>query len=119
MKHIATALVVTCLLVCKPNAQEHAPTKDVCRADLAVWNNVEAQTDYLNREVNHLTDGARNTNPIVKLSVREIIVRMHEMGDCYSVDEEKFIDYHSLLIFYDGVLSDRYRNFIDPSRPDG
>lgn len=91
--------------------QEHAPTLDVCKADIAVWYDRDAATDYLNQESKHMTDGIRNTNPYNKLTITEIILRIHEMGQCYSVSgfEDR---YHDAQMFYSGIMHDRMANFI-------
>jgi hypothetical protein len=114
MKHFATLLIVPCLLfISKAQAQEHAPTMDVCRADVALWDNSEEQTDYLNQETKHINDGVRNANPIAKLTVREVFLRLSEMADCASVDEAKANSYRETVRFYSSVVADRYRSFIE------
>jgi hypothetical protein len=44
------------LLLCATTAfgQQHAPTLDVCQADVALWYNVESAIDYLNQETKHI-----------------------------------------------------------------
>jgi hypothetical protein len=92
--------------------QEHAPTVDVCRADRAVWDNTEEQTDYMQQELKHLRDGIKNTNPIAKLSYREINLRILEMGNCASVDESNIHNYYEMLRFYKSVVNHRYESFL-------
>jgi hypothetical protein len=95
-----------------PCAQEHAPTVDVCRADRAVWDNTEEETDYVKQETKHVNDGTRNKNPIANLSFREINLRLREMAMCASVDETNLDKYHDISQFYSSVVEDRYRSFI-------
>lgn len=95
-----------------PCAQEHAPTVDVCRADRALWENIEQRTDYFTQETKLITDGIRNTNPIAKLSFREITLRSAEMGACQSVDASSSHSYYEMMNFYQSVISDRYHRFI-------
>jgi len=112
LKRLGALLIVPCLLF-SSKAQEHAPTMDVCRADVAVWDNKEEQTDYLNQETKHINDSVRNTNPIAKLTIREVALRSREMGNCASVDEAKANSYLEMMQFYSSVLADRYRSFIE------
>jgi hypothetical protein len=95
-----------------PCAQEHAPTVDVCQADRAAWDDIADRTDYYSQETKHLSDGTRNTNPVMKLSLKELTLRMTEMGTCESVDKSNMHAYFELLEFYDKVTYDRYRRFI-------
>jgi len=95
-----------------PCAQEHAPTVDVCRADRAAWDDGADQTDYYNQETKHISDGTRNTNPTMKLSLNELSLRIAEMGACEPVDKPNSHEYRDLLGFYDNVIHDRYRRFI-------
>lgn len=112
MKKIALLTSVGLLFAPGTRTQEHAPTVDVCRADRAAWSDATERTDYLNQETKYILDGVRNTNPVMKLSVNEISLRMTEMGTCQSVDEPHSSAYHDLLMFYDGVIADRYRRFV-------
>jgi hypothetical protein len=92
--------------------QEHAPTVDVCRADSATWYHVDEQTDYLNQETKHITDGVKNTNALAKISYKELGLRVEQLHDCQYVDSTNRDKYFDMLHFYAEVRSDRYRSFI-------
>jgi hypothetical protein len=112
MMRLASATLFCLVLASRILAQEHAPTADVCRADQAAWYDVAEETDYINQESKHISDGIKNTNRITKLSVQELSLRTGEMGTCMSVDQPNLDKYHEMLEFYNGVLADRYWNFI-------
>lgn len=109
---ISFAFLIGSIFAPETHTQGHAPTVDVCRADRAAWSDTTEHTDYLNQETKHISNGVRNTNPILKLPVKEISLRMAEMGACMSVDSPNTSAYLALLNFYDGVLMDRYRRFV-------
>ena len=97
------------------NAQEHAPTIDVCRADVAVWANVQTKTDYNNAEANWVRNEVSNRTPIAKLSIKEVIRREDEMSQCMEVDPDKDAkddSYFNAQSFYHSVLADRWIGFI-------
>jgi len=48
----------------------------------------------------------------MKLSLKELSLRIAEMGACEPVDKPNGHAYHGLLEFYDKVIYDRYRRFI-------
>jgi hypothetical protein len=113
MKYLGRLLIVACLLfVPKAKAQQHAPTMDVCRADSALWDNSAEQTDYFNQETKRINDRIKNTNPIAKLTVREMSLRLTEMADCASVDDAKGDRYGEMVKFYASVIADRYHSYI-------
>ena len=73
-------LAVLVLPTALGRTQEHAPTTEQCRADLAVW---EA-----------------NTGEIPKLSFRELIARERVLAHCTDVDAESDRFYHILLYMH-------------------
>lgn len=109
---VSFAVVVGSLFATKTHTQEHAPTVDVCRADRAAWSDADEQTDYFNQETKYILGGVRNANPILKLSFREISLRMTEMGSCMAVDVSNRLAYKGALDFYSRVSMDRYRRFV-------
>jgi hypothetical protein len=92
--------------------QEHAPSVEVCRADSAAWDDTTERSDYYEQETKYITDGVRNTNPVMKLSVETMSWRATEMGTCVAVDKPNSHTYENLVSFYDAVTHDRYRRFI-------
>jgi hypothetical protein len=111
---LVAALFASVALLFAPalRTQQHAPTADVCRADGAAWADIADRTDYYRQEAKHISDGTPNTNPVMKPSLKELSLRVAEMGTCESVDEPNGHKYQDLLEFYDKVLDDRYRRFI-------
>ncbi len=95
-------------------AQEvkHAPTKDVCQADVSVWYSTEMSTEYLNAEAAWVTDHVRNRTALAKMSLHTVIARMDEMNACMHVDPEQIDLYHSAGDLYYGIYADRAINFI-------
>src|SRR6266404_5731807 len=67
-------------------SQEHAPTLDVCRADLAVWHDHEEAKDYYDAERLFTRDGTPNRTATNKLSLSEVKLRKAEMFECMRVD---------------------------------
>lgn len=112
MKKAATILFLVGMWTSPTRAQQHAPTVDVCRADAALWYSTEAATEYIKAENEHLSNGTRNRTPIAKLGVEEIVARSLEMGDCASVDSDRFNTYHDAQKFYMDVVHDRMASFI-------
>lgn len=112
IRKTATFVLVGLLLAPGLRTQQHAPTVDVCQADRAAWDDIADRTDYYNQEAKHMSDGARNTNPVMKLSLRELSLRVKEMGTCLLVDKSNTHDYFEVQQFYDKVISDRYLRFI-------
>jgi hypothetical protein len=112
VKKTAGFVLVALLFAPGLRTQQHAPTLDVCRADSAAWDNIADRTDYYDQEAKHISNDTRNTNPAMKLSAKELSLRVAEMGDCESVDTSNIHVYANLLEFYDKVIEDRYRRFI-------
>jgi hypothetical protein len=108
-----TVLVI--VLLPAMNAQQHAPTPDVCRADLAVWGNHAAELAWFRVDT---PDRAGNSNESSKtvidmLSFKEISSRILEMGDCQSVDPARENSYFETMSFYQQVQGSRYLHFIE------
>jgi hypothetical protein len=93
-------------------AQEHAHSVESCRADLAVWGKKGDENDYREQEARQLHGGAKNDNPLTKVTVQELVLRMGEMGNCRIVDKSQEQQYLDVLKFYSSIISDRMRNFL-------
>lgn len=106
--------VVAGLLLFAPvlRTQEHAPTVEACRADNALWHSAQEEADYLNQEMKHIDDGSTNKNPVAKLPLKEIYLRMGELNKCFSVDERNSSRYFDTHRFYETVVTNRYFSFI-------
>lgn len=85
---------------------------DACRADRALWYEVSAATEYIKAETEHLNNGTPNRTPYAKLDLTEVVARMNELGDCYSVDADRSDAYHEAHQFYASIFHDRMVNFI-------
>jgi hypothetical protein len=91
VRHIMLlVLVFTMGLSVSSQAQEHAPTVEVFRADLAVWYNHDMAADYFNAEAHHISDNAKNHTLTAKLPLKEIAARTREMVLCEAVDKQYF-----------------------------
>jgi hypothetical protein len=80
---------------------EHAPTKDVCQADVAVW--------YSHAWINERVPNRTATS---KLLVGVATARMNEMYACMSVDPEQSDRYKAAGDMYYDVFTDRALGFI-------
>jgi hypothetical protein len=109
MKTVFAVLIL--LAVSCPAAQQHAPTAEVCRADVALWYSTQLSTEYHRAQTDWITDQIPNRTAIAKLPLSEVSMRLQEMGDCWSVDnhEEKYFKAQDL---YDSVFSGRYIRFV-------
>ena len=106
-------LAALTLLFCTPGfAQKHAPTVDVCRADVAVWYNTDISTEYYDAQRLWDTDKVPNRTDIAKLPIQEATARQGEMLDCTKVDEEKKEIYFKASDFYYDILADRVMQFM-------
>ena len=92
-------------------AQQHAPTAEVCRADVALWYSTQLSTEYHRAQTDWITDQIPNRTAIAKLPLSEVSARLQEMGDCWSVDnhEEK---YFKAMDLYDSAFGGRYIRFV-------
>ena len=93
-------------------SQQHAPTVDVCRADVAVWFSYGSATAYANAEAARVTDNIPNRTETAKLSFGEVNKRLLEMGDCDKVDKQHSDDYTQAIDFYNRVADNRLRSFV-------
>jgi hypothetical protein len=109
---LATLTLATLAPVANSESQKHAPTVEACRADLALWYDVESATEYKKAETLHITGGAKNSTPAAKLPLREVNARVIEMGKCSHVDTTRSDAYVGANDFYAGVQGDRYFAFI-------
>jgi hypothetical protein len=108
-------LICSGLFVAVPTGaepQQHAPSIEMCRADVAVWYDHESATAYLNAETNRVQTGQPNPTQIAKLSFTEVNERVMELVDCLKVDEARFNTYDAAQNFFYGVASDRFRSFV-------
>lgn len=113
MRKSAVVCLLWIIAVSFPShSQEHAPTPAVCRADVAVWGNLQAETDYSKAETAWLTNRVSNQTAIAKLSIKEMMRRGDEMSQCEDVDPDQENTYRDLQMFYHGVRHDRYARFI-------
>ncbi len=91
---------------------QHAPTKDVCQADVAVWYNPEMSAEYNNAQGVWARDHVPNRTALAKMPLHEVLGRMDEMYSCEQVDEQRNDLYHSAGNMYFGIYADRAINFI-------
>ena len=106
MNRTATAPIVVLIFALLPSAlhpQEHAPTADVCRADLAAWK------PDLNVWMEDHTSG-----PIMKMPVNETLLRSEEMSTCAVVDGDGPLseEYHRMALYYLLPAGDRFHRFL-------
>ena len=101
MKRMFVILAVTFALPYIVNAQDiaHAPTADVCRADVAVW-------------TAELAEAPKGSN-FPKPELRVISMRHNEMKACRNVDPDRYADYEHLLGVLDVELRVRLEHFIE------
>ena len=92
--------------------QQHAPSLETCQADIALWYDRATATEYLNAETAYISENSPNRTPTARLSLREIVARELEMGDCMKVDATRQERYLQAIDFYDRVSADRYRRFV-------
>lgn len=93
-------------------SQEHAPTIDVCRADLAVWGRASDQNEYHAAQALTIRDGAPNNSAIGRLGLRELHAREKEMFECQDVDSHRAGAYGEVEDFYSSVNCDRFKDFV-------
>jgi uncharacterized protein YtpQ (UPF0354 family) len=103
-------LIFGVLASAKP--QQHAPTVEVCRADVALWYDDDSATEYFRAETLHKSDRIKNLTPIAKLSLVEVKARGSEMYDCRRVDKPQSQNYLEAADFYFIVMVDRYAEFL-------
>jgi len=109
-------LTFVALVSFRPSAamqpQQHAPSLETCQADVALWYDHAAASEYLNAETAHISENSPNRTPAARLPLREIVARELEMGDCMKVDAIRRERYLQAIDFYDRVSADRYRRFV-------
>jgi len=109
------ALTAFALLLFSPLAvqvQEHAPTADVCRADVAVWSSSDLKADYYNAETDSIKNKTPNRNELNLLPLTEIRARMSEMQKCREVDPNREDSYLKAEGFYYDVQAERWYRFL-------
>jgi hypothetical protein len=111
MKISLTALILLGTSCAVAVAQKHAPTVEVCRADVALWYNTQLYTEFRLAQKDWFADQIPNRTDIAKLSLSEIGMRVREMGECWSVDnhEEKYL---KAMDLYDTAFTGRYIRFV-------
>jgi hypothetical protein len=114
---ITTALVIAGLFAAKSTPErlqepEHAPTKDMCRADVAVWWSESVIKEYDDSETELMRTGKYKPNRAGDVPFRELGARAHEMLNCQHVDPEGQKLYSYAFEFYSAVRSDRFERFI-------
>jgi hypothetical protein len=92
---------------------QHAPTVDVCRADVAVWWTEYIVSQYEKSEDGLASGGKYIRNPAGDLPIKEVSVRMNEMHDCENVDTRDARTYSSAWGFYYGIIMERYQRFVE------
>jgi hypothetical protein len=93
-------------------AQEHAPTLEQCRADVAVWGDLSTQHEYTKAEYRYLSSTDPNRTETNKLTIKQIFSRLDEMSDCGKVDAERWKVYSDTQDFYLHVYQDRMKSFL-------
>jgi hypothetical protein len=111
MKIIA-GLFLLAVCAAGARAQQHAPTADVCRADVAVWFSREIFKEYESAEIAFLRDDVPNRSEIAKLPLSEVTERAQEMLKCMSVDKKDLDTYTNAQDFYQNVIYERYFRFV-------
>jgi hypothetical protein len=112
MKRAIAILATLLFSTATARVQEHAPTVEVCRADVAVWANTNAETDYYNAEREWTTNGVPNRTDIEKLPIIEVKARAREMFVCQDVDPTRKESYLDAGRFYHNVQADRWYEFL-------
>ena len=110
MKIIATTILFL-VLASAASAQQHAPTLDVCQADVAVWYSPERAAEYNNAQARQMQRGVRNRNEYTQLPIKEVVARMKEMADCWEVADYTEV-YFKAHLFFHSIYSDRMIDFI-------
>jgi hypothetical protein len=111
-KYAILLLVLILAPPVNPEPQQHAPTVEVCRADVALWYDHDMAAEYFHAEARHTSDNIKNPTPTAKLPVTEVGARTTEMVMCEAVDKQHFGDYSNAVNFYDAVLCNRFAGFI-------
>jgi hypothetical protein len=118
MKMLRIGFISTALLIGTALAQDvhHATSVQQCLADLALWSPTDDErVQYLNAESDHINEPLLpNPTAIAKLSLRVVVARISELGDCMKIDNEgaRSREYYSTHTFYAGVVHDRQGAFI-------
>jgi hypothetical protein len=111
----ATAILLLAATAGTADVQDvkHAPTRETCRADVAVWYSDTIVDAYEHSEDELASGGKYIRNPAGDLQIREVIGRMREMHECKLVVSEDRQLYSDAWNFYYGVLTERYKRFVD------
>jgi hypothetical protein len=90
---------------------DHTPTAEQCRADLALWYDVQEATAYFDAETAHINEGTPNRTEAAKLPFTKVVSRLREMGACWRVEgfKDRYFEAHK---FYSDVMHDRYDGFL-------
>lgn len=109
MKTVAVLCFISLAAICV--GQEHAPTLEQCKADLALWYDKDGALDYLKAQGMRMSDGIKNTSSYNRLTLKLITFRINEMVKCSSVSG-KDGGYADAVDFYSGLRRDRYYWFL-------
>jgi hypothetical protein len=82
------------------STQDHAPTKDQCRADYNLWSSAATLS---------AKDIAESLD---KLPAEEMSKRTHEMAQCFFVDTARSAQYNAQTASYNLALRTREENFL-------
>jgi hypothetical protein len=93
-------------------SQEHAPSVEVCRADIAVWYSADLTNQYTAAQIALVNNEVPNRTETNKLPIKELLARLQEMAQCGSVDEGAISKYYDAMSFYHTVIADRYYRFV-------
>ena len=85
-------------------SREHAPGLATCQVDLNAWYSPEVAIQYYE-------DGSSSRTEVARLSLSEVELRIHELGQCWEVSEHQEI-YSKADKFYSDVQLNRYVSFM-------
>jgi hypothetical protein len=105
-------LAVTFMSLAHQQEPKHAPTVEMCRANVAVWYSVESENEFTQAQLKWLRDGIPNRTEFAKLSIPELFARMYEMLDCSEADGQRHNQYFDAASFYNDIVADRTLRFV-------
>jgi hypothetical protein len=82
-----------------------------CQADARLWANNHIESDYYDGEHAKTMTGANNNSAINKLSIHEIVARIHKLNQCNQVDSDHLPTYRAASDFYSLVIDGRHADF--------
>jgi hypothetical protein len=105
--------IVSLLLAPIAVTQHHAPLAAQCQADANLWYNTEKATEYLNAETARIQSGIPNRTEGGRMSLREVLPRITEMGECFEVDPAHSHLYHDAEDYYATIMHDRVTSYVN------